>query len=401
MKRIFAIILALVMVLSLAACGGKDDTPATRPDENPTETPEVTEPEAPQGLKSDVFTIPADTATVESTMTVSQKLPDAAAMGYLMAIATNQYDAAISFMNINDSALVAAKDVEFNIPRGDYATITNHAGKNCYILINDEDVTLDGANASVMVHLMDENDAELENYTFNMTMDMNNNWVVMDNSFFVTDFSIVVPGGVKVYVDDIEVDSKYYVEKTGEDKMYDLYTFDFIGKASKKIKIVGNEFEKEVEQIPTTNVGNPLNIDVEINDEDLVAKLDALKLLWNNMYTDWSNGATEVELLEKYFSAKADATAASEVVKQFTDMTEKEKDHVMAEILPHDDKDSYYKTADTMKLNFKYKLTFIDGKRESSQKQIGHIELTVENGEYKIARITDTNMFNPAFINQW
>ena len=405
MKRIFAIVLALVMVLSLAACGGKDDTPATRPDENPTVNENPTEtPTEPveDGLKSEVFTIPADTATVESTMTVNQKLPDAAAMGYLMALATNQHAAAISFMNINGSKMVTPKDVEFNIPRGDYANIATHAGKNCYILINADDVTLDGTNAVVLVYLMDENDTELANYTFNMTMDANNNWVVLDNSFAVQNFSISVPGDVTVYIDDVEVNKDtYFVEKTGDNKMNDLYNFEYIGKSIKKIKIVGVDWETEVEHTPTTNTGDPLKIGKEIKDEELVKALDELKLLWNNMYTDYTNDVPESELLAKYFSKKAAADAASTVVKKFNTLTEKEKDHVMAEILPHEDKDSYYLTADTMELQFKYKITYIDGKRESNQRQYGHIWLVIEDGAYKIAKITDENMFDPAFINQW
>lgn len=405
MKRIFALLLALVMVFTLAACGGKDDTPATRPDENPTvnenptETP--TEP-AEDVVKSETFVIPADTVTVESTMTVNQKLPDAAAMGYLMALATNQYDAAISYLNINGSEMVTAKDVEFNIPRGDYRDITSHAGKTCYVMIKSDEVTLDGANAVVKVYLMDDADKELLNYTFNMTMDANNNWVVIDDSFTVADFNIVVPGDVKVYIDELELArDKYYVEKSGEDKMDDLYKIDCIGKAIKKIKIVGADWETEVEHTPTTNTGDPLKIGKKIKDEELVKALEELKLLWNNMYTDYTNDVPESELLAKYFSKKAAADAASTVVKKFNTLTEEEKDHVMAEILPHEDKDSYYLTADTMELQFKYKITYIDGKRESNQRQYGHIWLVVEDGIYKIAKITDENMFDPAFINQW
>ena len=39
MKKLFALILSLAMVLSLAACGAKEEKPAEKPAETPVETP--------------------------------------------------------------------------------------------------------------------------------------------------------------------------------------------------------------------------------------------------------------------------------------------------------------------------------------------------------------------------
>jgi len=47
MKKLFALILTLAMVLSLAACGSKEEKPAETPSETPSETPaESAEPTA-------------------------------------------------------------------------------------------------------------------------------------------------------------------------------------------------------------------------------------------------------------------------------------------------------------------------------------------------------------------
>ena len=49
MKKLFAVLLSLAMILSLAACGAKEEAPAEKPGEAPAETPAETpaEPEAP------------------------------------------------------------------------------------------------------------------------------------------------------------------------------------------------------------------------------------------------------------------------------------------------------------------------------------------------------------------
>jgi alpha-glucuronidase len=69
-------------------------------------------------------------------------------------------------------------------------------------------------------------------------------------------------------------------------------------------------------------------MEVKIDGDELTARLNDVKTLWNNMYQDYINGVPESELLTKYFTKTADAGSASIVVKHFKTMTEKEKDHV-------------------------------------------------------------------------
>ena len=66
MKKFFAMLLTLAMVLSLAACGGKEETPAEKPAETPSEAPaETPAPADPQiTLKLGVSTNETDPRTI-------------------------------------------------------------------------------------------------------------------------------------------------------------------------------------------------------------------------------------------------------------------------------------------------------------------------------------------------
>ena len=69
MKKAFALILALVMVLSLAACGTQTETPATEPTEAPAEAPaeQPVEAETPKDYSGYTIRIYSNSNSTERT----------------------------------------------------------------------------------------------------------------------------------------------------------------------------------------------------------------------------------------------------------------------------------------------------------------------------------------------
>ena len=423
MKKLLCLLLALVVVFSLAACGGdKDktdepDTPIvendnTRPDEQPEDNDEPVvdnendeEEEADNIIKTDKFTIPDTDAEAEGTIEVTARTADKFALNYVAAIAQNYYTSALDAFKVDGDPFMDANDIKFSAPRSALKNILNHAGKEVFLEVN-TDMTEDyDGNATVYVN-MKTDDKTLETFTVKVAMNADNVWYVVDDTYYIKDFYISIPGNTQLYVGDILVSDEYFVKDTGHNSLKDLYKLPVVGRSNKVYKCVCDTFESTTEYTATANSEDEaLALIYNLNEAELKEALEATKTIWNNMYNDWA--ADENADLTKYFSKTSspeypqnckDGFVAIRKASTFNDV-----DHHITVIEKRSDADCFYITDSVIVINMQYQLDWVWDFNGSAEhcRRYSHVLLTKEDGEYKIFEITDTELFSSDWGQDW
>lgn len=426
MKKLLCLLLALVMVFSLAACGGdKDktdepDTPVVENDNTRPEKPDdddvVVEPsddenedegedEADNVIKTDKFTIPETDAEVEGTIEMAARTADKFALNYVFAIANNHYTAALDAFKVDGTPFMSANDIKYSAPRSALKNLVNHAGKEVFLAVNTDLTNSNDGNATVYVDLKTD-DKTLETFEVKVAMNADNVWYVVDDSYYIRDFYIVTSGNTELYVDDMLVPEDCFVEHVNVAGLQSLYKLPVIGRSAKTFKCVTEAFEGVVEATPEPNSKDePLYVRYELEGEELKEALETVKTIWNNMYNDWvaDNNAD----LTKYFSKTSSASYPSDVKAGFKALrkatTDEDVDHRITIIEKRTDSHCVYGSDNVLILNFQYQLDWVWDWNDSPDngRHISHILLSKEDGEWKIYEITDKELFTREGGNSW
>ena len=426
MKKLLCLLLALVMVFSLAACGGdKDktdepDTPVVENDNTRPEKPDdddvVVEPsddenedegedEADNVIKTDKFTIPETDAEVEGTIEMAARTADKFALNYVFAIANNHYTAALDAFKVDGTPFMSTNDIKYSAPRSALKNLVNHAGKEVFLAVNTDLTNSNDGNATVYVDLKTD-DKTLETFEVKVAMNADNVWYVVDDSYYIRDFYIVTSGNTELYVDDMLVPEDCFVEHVNVAGLQSLYKLPVIGRSAKTFKCVTEAFEGVVEATPEPNSKDePLYVRYELEGEELKEALETVKTIWNNMYNDWvaDNNAD----LTKYFSKTSSASYPSDVKAGFKALrkatTDEDVDHRITIIEKRTDSHCVYGSDNVLILNFQYQLDWVWDWNDSPDngRHISHILLSKEDGEWKIYEITDMELFTREGGNSW
>ncbi|MBQ8626744.1 MAG: hypothetical protein IJ419_11345 [Agathobacter sp.] len=424
MKKLLCLLLALVMVFSLAACGGDKDKPDgddlpvvendnTRPEQPDNDDDVVVEPsddeeeedDTANVIKTDKFTIPETDAEAEGTIEIAARTPDKFAMNYVQAIANNFYTSAVDAFHVDGAPFMDANDIKFSAPRGELKNLINHAGKEVFLEVNTDATVSNDGSATVYVDLKTD-DKTLETFEVKLAMNADNGWYVIDDTYYIKDFYISVPGNTQLYVGDILVSDEYFVKDTGHGSLKDLYKLPVVGRSNKVYKCVCDTFEGTVEYAATANSEEePFAVAYDLNETELNEALEAAKNIWNNMYKDWA--ADNNADLSKYFSKTSSPDYPQNCKDGFVAISKassfKDVDHHITIIEKRDNEDCFYITDSVIVLNIQYQLDYVWDFNGSAEhcRRYSHILLTKEDGEYKIFEITDTELFSSDWGQDW
>lgn len=427
MKKLLCLLLALVMVFSLAACGGdKDktdepDTPVVENDNTRPEKPDdddvVVEPsddededegkdDADNVIKTDKFTIPETDAEVEGTVEMAARTADKFALNYVFAIANNHYTAALDAFKVDGTPFMSANDIKYSAPRSALKNLINHAGKEVFLAVNTDLTNSSDGKATVYVDLQTD-DKTLETFEVKVAMNADNVWYVVDDTYYIKDFYVLVPGNTELTVDGIAVSDDLFVEDAGYNTLADLYKLPVIGRSEKEFKVACANFEYTIKHIAEANdKENKFDAKKELDEEKLNAALDATKNIWNNMYNEWVENK-DVDLT-KYFSKTSSPDYPANVKAGFAELRKassyEDIDHHISIIQKRPDASCFYVNDKVIILNFQYQLDWVwdfsMGGPESSRR-FSHILLVEEDGEYKIFEISDSKLFNEEYGKDW
>ena len=413
-KRILALFLACVMVISLVACGNKKDNKNENENSEttqPTETIEATEPYVTEGgdERTQPFIVADNEEPQKATIKFSFNKPSNVSLAFVQALATNQYNVVLSTLNIDNSPFVTSEDIKIGLQKSQYAKLFENAGKKLYAIVEKEDCTQITDKASAIVRLRDENDNDVATYNISLVLNKENKWLITDTSFYIENFYISAPGNTKVFIDGEEVTEKYKDGSRGYSDLLDRYKLIAIGRAPKEYKIECNSFSTTGGLLAIQNKKEePFAMNKNLAGDELTEALNATKDLWNNLYKEYCNNVP-VNELGKYLTDNVDEQNRNEIYRSFAKLIEgpgghKNIDHRITEIEKRKDAECFYITDKIIVMNVQYQLdwtwTFTLGGPENCR-LISHILVEKTNDGYKIHEISDMGFFRNNEGKDW
>lgn len=430
MKRVLILIMALSMMLSAAACGNdseksqEKDTSVIQENQKPddsepessvsNQTENASSESADESDVSDEqapnkFIVAEDDAIKEGTIELNYKKPADVAMGFIQALATNEYSVAVSALNTSNSPYVFAEDIIFGLPRSNYSEISDHAGVEVYLSVKNSEVNKSSGYATVTVDMIGNEDKILESYDVYLVLSNDNKWLVKDTAFYLEEYYVRTAGDVTLSIEDVVVGDEYHFGKSGYNSMMDLYKIPAIGKAEKKFSISCEKYETSVDGMPTYNTAKePFGLSEILKDEKLAEVLNAVMTLWNSFYTDYVNGASIAEMTQ-YFDVSVDTEVIKTCCDGFKNLinsatTFTDKDHHITQIQLREGETCFYITDEVIVANIQYQLDWIwdwsMGGAESCRRK-SHILLKETDDGYKIFCVSDGSLFSDSNGNDW
>lgn len=301
MKRIASIALCLMMVLSLAACGGKSTPSKTSEHEIPIvenntgndvepviiETPTITEtPDNSESIE------PSDTST--DTEVVSDEgltAYEQVALDFINAIKDKDFETVLSLISLDSPEFVTKEDIEKGLYSSTYKNVIGAKGEATVT-----DSTEDYKSAKVVVEIAKEP------FTVNIVEKDDGNFVdIQYSGILVYNFSLETPRNVDMYIEGNSIEN--YLDSNAENRS--TYIIPQIGLLEKSI--VGKteqfgDFESKV--IPTTS-GYIFNCVLSAEQNESLYK--DIKDLLNGILKTYEETNGDAQAFSKYLASWADA----------------------------------------------------------------------------------------------
>lgn len=324
--------------------------------------------------------------------------PKALAKKYVNNLIKKKYEANYDIVYIVPDAFVKKNDyLDFVQKQSKYEGITEKSITD----VSETLLTLEDGKYEVV--LKDKNNIESK-LVVELKNDKDNGWKVVENSFYIKNWAMVIPKNTTLYIDGEQVDGKYVVEDSTISPRQVKYVIPAITSTKKTIKLENPLQTKELEVTPlSSNSGDSYTI--ELNDNELVTKaFEYIRNTWNGIYTDYINGVDISDVKNKYF----DSTVPVENIETYyvnglNHLTEgssgyKYVNYKVLSVVANENKPCYVSTDKMITINFKYKISynwsFSMANETRIAKNVSSIRLVLDGDSFKIAEITDEKLFN-------
>ena len=226
-------------------------------------------------------------------------------------------------------------------------------------------------------------------------------WKVEESDFYITDWTIVIPGGTDLYINDVKVDQSLFSENKTKKEKVDV-KIPAIYSQEKAFKLV-NPLETKTERFTPLKTNSGEEIYLELTDTDLTQKAyDYIKNTWNEMYTSYINGVDVSEIASKYFDSSMSIESVNTYYKAaFDSITEgtsgyKYENYNLLEVINGKDT-NYVLDKDIITINFGYKLswnwTFSIDSNVRTMTRYSKIRLKIDGESFKIYEVPDEKFF--------
>ena len=316
---------------------------------------------------------------------------------YINNLINKKYEANYDLVFIPEDAYVTKNDyLDYAQKQTKYADIS----KKKIVEVNEVLLTLEDGKYEVVL----KDDKEVESKVTVEIKKVDSDWKVVENSFFIKNWAMIIPKNTALYIDETKVDEKNIVEDSTLAKTNVKYVISAITSTKKQIRLENPLQTKELEVTPlTTNSGDTYKI--ELNDTELVNKaLTYVKDTWNNIYADYIAKTDISDVKTKYFDESVDINLINAAYKDGLDAISagssgyKYVNYNVVDIATIEDKPCYASSDKVITLNFKYKMTYNwEFSYDSSLrvvKRIASIKVIIDGDSFKIYDINDEKLFS-------
>ena len=280
-------------------------------------------------------------------------------------------------------------DDEF-ITKDDYIEYINANYENVYKekkFEKIEEFSKTETEASYVVFLKTESDIQTLGVKLKM---LDDKWKIVEDDFYVLDWSFVVPKDAIVMIDNKEESKKYITEDNSTKKYQVKYVLPAIASTKKKF-VFKTKIGASAEEIVPTTSNNKQVYGIIVNDKELINRAhDFIKDSWNSMYNECLNNVDNETVKEKYF----DSSINIEICNILKKLATNDSDHKVLEVISRPNTYDYSYGDDIIALNFGYKISWLGfNKYKREMTRWGVTTLKIEGNSFKIYDGFDLSMF--------
>lgn len=333
------------------------------------------------------------------TLTLTKKNnPEKIAKNYVQSLIESNYEEAFTYIYLPEINFVNIEDFY------DYIQSKEDYSKLPTLKITEIKEEYNSDNSGKYEVLLTNEEKRIYGLKLDLSKNHKDEWKIMENGLYLTDWSISTPGGTDLYIEGTKVNKTLI---TTEEDIKLTYVIPAIGQTVKKFKLDNPIESKEIEFTPTTsNSGEKIMI--ELTDTTLINKAYTyIKDTWNNMYKDYIDGVDISVIAEKYF----DSSVTKEQINNyyttgFNSITAgssgyKNINFQMLEVVDNPNDSHYVVKEDVITINFGYKLSWqwsftALGEENRIMTRYSKVRLKLNGDSFKLYQIPDEDLFSRA-----